>query len=560
MSRLPTNADERAFFIERALTDTGYFARNVLGMDTDRTGNNATVSNVGRGGIRDYGPHAEMVRFLDDTSCRTGALWAPRYSYKSSAVKAFITRMVLAYPDISILLIMHDQTDAEERSAQIRDSLLDNDIIKEMFDGQSLQGPVWQRGRWTTSLRTDKTIQQPTLSVASPKKPKTGGRFNLIIFDDLVSETSYLTEAGRKEGIRCVEKSLNLRARDTRYLLVGTPYHPEDANHWVIDQGWRACTHLDVGCQLEVRNDGTLGLAGEARWPNLTKEFLSTYLEDGMTYELFMSQFKLRVVTGLTQAFQRTHFRPGTFRKDQHSDLTGYLLTDVAPSGSPKGDFNVLMYVGVDDREHVKILDLELGFWKMHEFCTRYLRMLHRWQSRVMHRAELWEDSLNFHSYFQYLQMRSKESHQRITAERVKRNQTEKPKDERIAGLALRFQAQEIEVMDTVPRTWTTGTEVRELWNPEGYLDSDNPNALPSGDLVDWFVRFPHHGKKDVPDTLALVDATDRKTDARICYWIRPSRRSDSVSPRRQAQATTNGRTRAGYGQRFYDRCHQRGG
>ena len=96
--------------------------------------------------------------------------------------------------------------------------------------------------------------------------------------------------------------------------------------------------------------------------------------------------------------------------------------------------------------------------------------------------------------------------------------------------------------------------------NPEGYLDSDNPNALPSGDLVDWFVRFPHHGKKDVPDTLALVDATDRKTDARICYWIRPSRRSDSVSPKRQVQATTNGRTRAGYGQRFYDRCHQRGG
>jgi hypothetical protein len=403
VSNLPHDADERAFFIERALTDTGFFARRVLGMDTDRTGNNATVENVGKGGVRDYGPHAEMVRFLDDTSCRTGALWAPRYSYKSSAVKAFITRMVLAYPDISILLIMHDQTDAEERSAQIRDSLLDNETIKEMFDGQSLQGPVWQRGRWTTSLRTDKTIQQPTLSVASPKKPKTGGRFNLIIFDDLVSETSYLTEAGRKEGIRCVEKSLNLRARDTRYLLVGTPYHPEDANHWVIDQGWKACTHLDVGCHLVVKDDGTLGLEGDARWPNLSKEFLSTYLEDGMTYELFMSQFKLKVVTGLTQAFQRTHFKPGVWRTADHQDLTGYLLTDVAPSGSPKGDFNVLMYVGIDEREHVKILDLELGFWKMHEFCTRYLRMLHRWQSKVTHRAELWEDSLNFHKLPQLL-------------------------------------------------------------------------------------------------------------------------------------------------------------
>jgi hypothetical protein len=279
-----------------------------------------------------------------------------------------------------------------------------------------------------------------------------------------------------------------------------------------------------------------------------------------MTYELFMSQFKLKVVTGLTQAFQRTHFRPAVWNTSEHRDLTGYLLTDVAPSGSPKGDFNVLMYVGIDDRENVKILDLELGFWKMHEFCTRYLRMLHRWQSRVTHRAELWEDSLNFHSYFQYLQMRSRESNQRITAERVKRNQTEKPKDERIAGLALRFQALEVEVMDTVPRTWNTGTEVRELWHPEGHVDSDTPYALPSGDLVDWFVRFPHHGKKDVPDTLALVDATDRKTDTRLCYWVRPSHKRDMVSPKRavRTSSSSGGRSQRGYGQRFYDRCHQR--
>lgn len=558
MGHLPQDSEERAFFIERALSDTGFFARKVLGMDTDRTGNNDSVVDVGKGGIRDHGPHQEMVKFLDDQSCRTGALWAPRYSYKSSAVKAFITRMVLAYPDISILLIMHDQEDAKERSAQIRDSLLDNEVIQEMFDGQNLQGPVWQRERWTTSLRQDKTIQQPTLSVASPKKPKTGGRFNLIIFDDLVSETSYLTEAGRKEGIRCVEKSLNLRARDTRYILVGTPYHPEDANHWVIDQGWKHLTHLDVGCQLVVKDDGTLGLTGKARWPNLSKEFLSTYLEDGMTYELFMSQFKLKVVAGLTQAFQRTHFKPAALTQSKIEDMTGYLLTDVAPSGSPKGDFNVLMYVGMDEREHVGILDLELGYWKMYEFCDRYLRMLHRWQSRVNHRLEVWEDSPSFHSYWQHINMRAKQTNQRVVSERVKRNQTEKPKDERIAGLALRAQAGEISVYDSVPRTWNTGTEVRELWHPEGYIDSDAMLALPSGDLIDWFVRFPHHGKKDVPDTLALVDATDRKTEVRICTWVRPSRRRPPESEKRQVFSKRKRQQPRGYGQRFYERCRNR--
>lgn len=558
MPRLPADPEEREYFIRRALSDTGYFARHVLGMDTDRTGNNDTITNVGRGGIRDWGPHAEMVRFIDDQSCRAGALWAPRYSYKSSAVKAFLTRMVLAYPDISILLYMHDQEDAEERSAQIRDSLLENEIILEMFDGMSLRGTVWQRDRWTSALRLDKTIQQPTFSVASAKKAKAGGRFNLIVFDDIVPETAAESEAVRKLGIRCVEKSLNLRARDTRYLLVGTPYHPEDANHWVIDQGWKACTHLDVGCDIVVKDDGTLGLTGEARWPNLSIEFLSDYLADGMSYEMFMSQFKLQVKSGLTQAFRREQFRVETFRPELHQDLTGYLLTDVAPSGSPKGDFNALIYVGIDEREHVKVLDVELGFWKMHEFCSRYLRMLHRWSGKVNHRAELWEDSLNFHSYYQYLQIRSRESGQRVYAERVKRNHSEKPKDERIAGLALRFQAQEIAFMDTIPRQYSTGTQVRELWNPEGYIDRDSPVAMPSGDLVDWFLRFPHHTKKDVPDALALVDATDRKTESRLCYWIRPSRRRLAESDKRQVFQKRKTQVTRGYAQRFYDRCRKR--
>ena len=557
MSRLPKDEAEREFFCERALSDTGFFARHVLGMDTDREDNNNATSEVGKGGIRDYGPHQEMIRFLDDEDDpRPGALWAPRYSYKSSAVKAFITRKVLAHPDIAILLVMHDLKDAESRSAQIRDSLLENETIVEMFG--HLKGPQWQRGAWTSALRQDKTIQQPTLSVASPKKAKTGGRFNLIIFDDVVSETSYLTELGRKEGIRVIEKSLNLRARQTRYVLVGTPYHPGDANHWVIDQGWRHCTHMDVGCSIVVKEDGTLGLEGKARWPNLSKEFLETYLRDGMTYELFMSQFKLKVVAGLTQAFQRTHFRHGKFQASTHGELTGYLLTDVAPSGSEKGDFNALVYVGIDSREHVKILDIEVGFWKMHEFCSRYLNMLSRWSNRVTHRAELWEESLSFYSYFQYLQIQARLSGQRINAERQKRNQHSKSKDERIAGLALRFQAHEIEVMDTVPRTWNTGTEVRDLWQPEGYIDQETGNALPGGDLVEWFVRFPHHAKKDVPDALALVDATDRKTDSRICYWVRPSHKKTPESQKRPLTRTSE-RNRAGYGQRFYDKCIRRG-
>lgn len=112
--------------------------------------------------------------------------------------------------------------------------------------------------------------------------------------------------------------------------------------------------------------------------------------------------------------------------------------------------------------------------------------------------------------------------------------------------------------MDTVPRKWNTGTEVRDLWEPEGYEDTESGKFLPSGDLVEWFVRWPHHQKKDVPDTMALVDAVDRKTHARLCYHVRPSRKRSPESDKRKPLDQGRSTSRAGYASRFYDRCYRR--
>jgi len=556
-SRLPKNADHRAFFCERALSDTGFFARNVLGMDTDRDKDGNANSGIGEGGVRDYGPHKQMVDFFDDETEETTVLWAPRYSYKSSVVKAFITRKVLAHPNIAILLYMHDYEEAEERSAQIRDSLLENETIVEMFG--NLKGSVWQRKRWTTSMRSDKSTQQPTLTVSSPKKAKAGGRFNIIIFDDIVPENAPESDATRKEGIRCIERSLNLKARGTLFKQIGTPYHTEDANHWTVNAGWKACIDMDVGCEVVKKEDGTLGLEGKTRWPNLPLPFLEWYLKKGMSYELFMSQFMLRVVTGMTEAFKRTQFQPISWADCKKRNLTGYLLNDKAPSGSERGDFNVLIYVGIDERQRVHILDIEIGHWQMYEFCQRYLDMLGRWSGRVTHRCEVWEEDPSFHTYKQHLEISGRAVGRTIRVEGQKRNQHEKGKRERIAGLALRFQALEVFVSDTVPRLWNTGKDLLPLWEPEGHIEIDSRTKLPGGDLVTWFVQFPGHPKKDVPDCLALVDAMSRETHTRVCYWVRPSQTGTTESQVRLPAQRTEQRSR-GSAQRFYDRCHNRGG
>ena len=237
--------------------------------------------------------------------------------------------------------------------------------------------------------------------------------------------------------------------------------------------------------------------------------------------------------------------------------IFGFLLTDTAPSGSKDGDINVLLYAGMDERGRIYILDLEIGFWQMAEFAERYLNMLQRWQPKVTHSHEMWEKTLAYHPYHYHIHAEAKRRNIRVAFKVDGRSQGSSSKDVRISGLQVRFQSREVFVMNTVPRTWSTGTEIRELWNPYGYKDPVSGVGLPGGDLVEQFVRFPHHKRKDVPDTLALLDAFDKQNNRRYCAWIKPSRLR-AVPETVQRKPAIKQENLRGSSTRFYDRWTNR--
>lgn len=546
----PPGTPERQAIFERLLDDTGFFCRFVLGMNTDRDASGNATSEIGQGGVRDFGPHQECIRFIDDDSNEHGILWAPRYSYKSSMVLGFILRRILRNPDISILLCMHTTAEAHKRCRVIRDILKNNPVIKELYG--DLEGPTWGADSFVTSLRRDHTLMSPTLFVGSPQKGLAGGRPNLVIFDDIVAETDVGSEKKLERGCNFVENALALRARGTRYLMVATPWDEADAGHWAIDAGWKKCVHLDVGCEIVQNDEKQLDLQGTSRWPNLSIDHLRGLLRGGMQYEKFMSQFMLRVVRGFNAEFHRHQFHPVNW-KSEHKDMSGFLLCDTAPSGNTDGDLNVLMYVGIDERQHLHVLDCEVGFWQMYEFCDRYLAMLQRWQHKLNHRMEVWEKGQTYFGYMQHMQVLAKQRNVRLTTHAARRNQTSISKETRISMLACRFQSRQVSVMDTMPRVWNAGTETRVLWDPEDEADPKTKAILPGGDFVQQFIRFPHHRRRDIPDTLALVDTLDERTQSRVCCWARPAGRGPSPETMRNEDQDERFRP-TGSATRFFDR------
>jgi len=563
MSKLPPIGDPaREEFLRRMLTDTGFFARNVLGMDTDRDEYGNVTSEVGKGGIRDHGPHQEMVEFLDngDPSDTHRMLWAPRAAYKSSALRAYIMRKIIAHPNISILVYWETDEIAKRRCLEIRETLETNPILRELFP--NMKGRLWQQDKFITGLRTDSVSDSPTLFVGSPRKIPVGARPNEIIWDDIVTEND-LGELSLLRGRRCVERSLPLGAKGCRHTFVGTPKHYADAGHWILElPGWKKLVHLDVGFDVKINDDKTMSLVGKARWPHLNRDRIEKLLKGGVSFPTFMSEYKLQVVSSSYQAFHRQHFQPIGW-DERFRDLTGYLLTDIA-QGTPPGatskesrsDLNVLIYVGVDDRGRVYVLDCEVGRWPMVEYTERYLNMLDRWSARVNHRCEVWEQVHSNTGYASFIGLKAKDRGRRISIAWQQRNSSEQSKHSRILGASGLFQSQQVFIMSTMPRTWVNDADVRVLWDPEGYTDPQKGLKFPGGDFVEQFCRFPHHPLKDIPDAFSLVNSMDKETGQRVCFWMRPSRlRIDDSMKRKTMDRSVQ---TAGSADRFHARLRRK--
>lgn len=535
------------------LSDTGFFARNVLGMDTDRGANGVPEGEEGRGGIRNSGKHQQMVAFVDDFSIKHKVLLAPRKSYKSSLVEALIGRVILSRPNWCILLLMHDYEMACQRITVIRDMLREHPVVRELYG--DIKGPLWRKSEWTTNLRTDNTLLDPQIRVASPRKMKTGGHYHLLVVDDPIEIDDVVTPEAVDKAVTQFKFMEGLRARDAISMLVCTPYEIGDVAHFAMSlPTWQK---LILPVENDVINlpDGRPALEGESGWPHLTNDRLAEHLALGFDY--FMSQFKLRITKGMHRPFKREQFVPVKW-KPEYADLTGYMLTDVSTSEKGSSNLNVLAYIGLDDKLRLHILDLQIGHWPIGDFCDRYLAMLARWSSKISHGCEIFEVAPANNGYKAMLAMKAQERKQRLTITMVPRGTGDLSKDQRILCLQPRFQNREVFVLDSISRTWLNESKIEMLWDPEGHVDPETGQRLPGGELVDQFIHFQPGAsrqlKKDIPDAIANIDSLDKATGNRICIWRRPLR--DRMPDNIVRPKSTN--PAAGVASRFYQKAVSR--
>lgn len=157
----------------------------------------------------------------------------PREHGKSEIVSHKIPSWyALKNPNARILIMMESEDQAAGKLAQCAETIKK---LAPLYDRE-----VEQDSYKKFKLKRSETYDVPTIKAAGFETRVTGGHYDLIVFDDLVSAESMATEQRRDKAKERFQDYLNLGTKgETVKLVVGTRKHPDDLYDGLIQgRGW----------------------------------------------------------------------------------------------------------------------------------------------------------------------------------------------------------------------------------------------------------------------------------------------------------------------------------
>lgn len=527
-------------FKQQVLTDTGYCARHLLGWNFDRVAGRKT--NVGTGGIRQTGPHQQQVRFIDEPGDqkkkRFKLLLAPRdYAYKSTTVQSYIVRRLLQNPNLTILYGSVDDTKSDNKSLAVRNSITSK-RVEFLFGPQ--RGEPWNVRSWSIASRTDVQQQNQTFTTFTTGQPATGGHFDIIVFDDPIDE-EWLSDVSMEKAKVAFQQVYPLLEEGGELIVVGTLYGDNDLFQYIKDTREFEILSLGAGDNLEIsqKADGSYGLDGEVMWPNMTKDGMEQALRI-MQPRRWLAQYMNRIGADLRDLFARFMFQPVKIPRDKFYRLSGYLLVDSATAVNKNACHTAMIYVGLDERRNIYVLDMRVGRWHPSEVVQNFFEMLATWQHLTNHQAETMEVTSANQVYMSNISYEAAARGVRVNVITLTRHGLADSKNARIRRMEVPFRGRRIYVADTVPRFYKDLDGEKLLWNPEGHYDAKSHSYMPDGEFVNQFLRLGVSSRRDLADAFSDIEAIVHKTGAYICPW---RKYKEPVAPWDLASDIDDGRT-----------------
>lgn len=278
----------------------------------------------------------------------------PRNHGKTTAIADVLTTWAVLtdyggrYPDIRILIIGESETTSIKRLQKIKANLERRDIIR---DFGKRQGDIWQSN--TIYCRRNRTRIDPTVEARGVGGAVTGGRFDLIILDDPISDKNQRTDGLKDNVSSWFSKTLYpmLEINGTM-IAIGTRYYVNDFYNWILtmkNSSWNVVERKAI-IDLETK---------EVLFPEKWTYEMLMRVKNTIAPSGFSSQYMNDPVPPEGLAFKEEWLQWVDLSRVPLDQLRIYAFLDPAMSGkdiSNKNCNNAISVIGINEDHHIYLL------------------------------------------------------------------------------------------------------------------------------------------------------------------------------------------------------------
>lgn len=330
--------------------------------------------------------HKEMCDFVTSYREWKGSkqkklILEPRGSLKSTCVTvALPLQLILRQPNIRILIDSEKLTNSSKFLGSIKGHIEGNEkyrMLSQYLYGRYPNPNTNKEEKWTSTeivstLRTDKSIKEPTISCGGVDVVKVGMHYDVIIMDDPVSDNNTGTKEQIDKVIQHYKLALSLLEPNGKLIIIGTRWDYGDLYGYIMDNHTR---FFDVLIRKAIQHDGTL-LFPE----RLTKDFLEEQKVSQGNY-LFYCQYYNEPTPREDATFRFNEFREweGEYvegmlvvkttrrftgenssievEKDKQKMVNVFMTIDPAISEAATADYTAIVVCGIDEDNKIYVLD-----------------------------------------------------------------------------------------------------------------------------------------------------------------------------------------------------------
>lgn len=318
--------------------------------------------------------HKELCKFIsipEVDNHKSKLILMPRYSFKSSVVTiAYSLWRLAGEPDLRILIYSESATRAQSFLQGIKNHILgESEKSKFRKDfGKWETDP--HKGKWNESqiiIATRKNAQsEPSIDTGGIETGKVGMHYDLIIFDDIVSDLNTTTKAQMDKIYDCYKKSMSLLKPGGEVIITGTRWNFGDAYGRILQDNTG-----EFGVFLKKAIDGDRYLFEKI---GLTKEFLESQKQKQGSYT-WSCLYQNSPVDDSSAIFKHDDFK-FYGEKIQHDKLFITCTCDPAGEGD---DYTAITVVGTDDKLRMYLLDAVNAHFKPNEIIEKIIRLNYQW-------------------------------------------------------------------------------------------------------------------------------------------------------------------------------------